>query len=92
MQEDSRQALLKACDGLSQLSIESLLLSLRENIDPFYSPAVLTVRKVQRPTPIKEYTGYFRQPETVVQWSKDSPFQRVVKAELGKRTIRDNVL
>ena len=84
-----QDALVRAWEG--QLSIDSLLLSLRENIDPFYSPAVLTVRKV-RPTPSQQHTGHFRQPETVVKWSKDSPFQPVVKATLGKRSNRDNVL
>ena len=73
MLQEDRHALLRACEGISQLSIDSLLVSLRENIDPFYAPAVLTVRKV-RPTPSQQYTGYFKQPESVVQWSKDSPF------------------
>ena len=92
MLEDYRHDVLKACEGFSGLSVDSLLCSLRENVDPFYSPPVLKIRQAVRPLPTLPFSLHGYQPfkqEAVVQWSKDSPFQRVSKppliTNLGKR-------
>ena len=62
MLETYKNDILKACEGFSSLSVDSLLCSLRENVDPFYSPPVLKVRQTLRVMPPHPFTFHSYQP------------------------------